>query len=263
MISGYSQPLKTDLERETLKGPVKTVTSYYSQSNPVKDVVNFNDSIGDGVITTSFDTLGFIRQRVSQYHNAEESGLRTRFEVYTYTDNYQRLTKNEYAEHDSLLRSVQTEFDLNGNIKRTTEFTPDGELIKWSLHTYAQENQNETHMTEYDLKGKVTGTWLFHRNATKDTLYSTKLGKNGKMLYGYQFIYDAHGNQLSFIHLDKNHNVFSKTEYTYQSYDEQGNWTKRTIKHSWLDKKTLKWNKKVNIPPTTYKTQIRTIEYYE
>ena len=263
LFSNYTQPVKTDLEKENLKGPVKSISTYYSKGNPDKEVVDYNDSIDDGVTTTTYDTLGYTKQRISQSYNTEKSGLQTRFEEYTYTDDYQRLTKNEYDDHDSLVGSIQTELHMKGNTNRETEFTSDGELIKWILYTYNQENQNDAHMTEYDSKGKVTGTWLFQRNTTKDTLYSTKLGKNGKMLYGYQFFYDEHGNQVSFIHLDKNREVFSKAEYTYQAYDEHGNWTKRIVKHTWLDKKTLKWNKKVNIPPTTYRTQIRTIEYYE
>jgi hypothetical protein len=92
----------------------------------------------------------------------------------------------------------------------------------------------------YDDKGRLKETLSFRNNGdlTGKTVYSydgnklekTSFNSDGKQNFQSIEIYDDKSNVVERTYIYPNDNRNSDYTITYQSFDEKGNWTKRTIK---------------------------------
>jgi hypothetical protein len=257
--SGGVLPVKTDWEKEHVKGKVKSITTQYfdvDSSGAAVDSAAWNNPDMVNLETKYYNPQGFITE-ISSGDGVSAPKIK---QTYTYNTS-NRILKIENTMPDDMGKNT-SEYIYNRR----------GQLVKLIDHTeYVYNGQKQQFKTVYtsvkfDAQGNILKSKAKTENKSKDYyLVSTynPMGKRTQAAYYnmqderislVEYTYDASGNLLTEMKTDANHapdekkftydsqgNLLSETytaeingrprlvknEFVYV-FDAQGNWVKRT-----------------------------------
>lgn len=223
-----AQPItakQTDLERQGLKGNVRTMTEksrdvsgnrhknifYYNKHGNITELQSFSNGLLTEKITCRYDDLGAITEEIGKYETKE----------YVY---------------DSLGYKVKTM--LNGNPYLRHENTmEDGQLKQ--IATYNTEN-NLTMLEEYNYTDSCTTYSCTYYNASVNIVITSRYDKNGNLLeqssnaamppdvFVITYRYDENGTMVERSNFSADSpEQKSGLVYKYNDYDKAGNWIKQ------------------------------------
>ncbi len=244
---------KTDWHRDKLHGKVKSYTErvYLIDSTKVKEKPPVLKSI----------------------YNQKGKNIKR----FTYDSQTSKIYDSVIYKYDKKNRLIETKNYTDGRLTNITkcEYNEKGyTTISTSYHakeTLGSPKDTIIHKSSYkeDKYGYITERRVYKENGDLEFAYYPKYDRkgnkieeqrckaNGVLMFTYKYEYDKHRNLIRSMICQRNGQIKSdyKTFYTYDEFDEKGNWTKMTS-YNWVratEDKDLKPNAVLE----------REYEYYE
>lgn len=188
-FSDYAQYVKSDLQRQRIKGSIKTVTEYERDAK----------------------TNELVTKSVSKYNNAGN-----------------QLDYCTYAADNSLLSKSVYSYDDSGRLTDVKRYRSDGTLNVRTIHR-CDARGNVIVDSNYDGSGTLfmVGRSAYNGNGTR-RVYD-RFSKEGLLFLKSNFKYDSDGNEVEEKQYDSHHGLKYATTYEYEQFDAHGNWTKRIM----------------------------------
>jgi hypothetical protein len=132
-----------------------------------------------------------------------------------------------YGPDNALLAKSVFDYNDSGKLTDVKRFKPDGSLNVKTTFKF-DEAGNKTEEYNYDAGGV-----LFMKAKNKYAMNGNRQVKDCFNEYGLLFLksnykFDKSGNEIEVREYDSHHGLKYTTTFSYESYDAQGNWTKRT-----------------------------------
>lgn len=238
-IFGNAQLAKTDLEKENLKGQVKSIKTkvepiWTNEKNAEALTKDFTD-IGE----TQYNLQGNKTQ--TEEYTAEDKV--TRKITYSYNDDHQLLDETHYIE-EQLNQTRKSHYDEKGTITIITHFPNNEDTIE-EIYEY-NPAKNSTQKMVYTSRAFIEKEIILY-NKKGQTIDARVLGSSNKVLLKNIYKYDDNGNEILMSLYDENGRLDSQIKSQYLKYDAKGNWTEM----------------KRIIDENLYEYITREIEYYE
>ena len=208
--------LKTDAQDDGLKGKVKFV------------------SLSQEDLTGSWNVAG-IKKSIDDFY--DEKGSKTKRIFYDYKGNPMTITVYGYIDGMRVSNSGSLYFEYNPPIMAIGSF----ETKPNPLQKPADSRYEIKYEYKYDDKERLIETLTYQNNGELSRRYAYSyegnkreeswFNKDGKIESKTIRLFDEKSNliETTYIHPAKAY-PDSKYNYTYDSFDEKGNWTKRTVK---------------------------------
>jgi len=208
---------KTDAEDENLKGNVKTVASESEDQSGTWSVQGRHfDSVAD------YDRLGNLVKRISY----DSKGKPFEVTVYGYIDNA-RVSKSKMIRYEYDPPAVFSGGPPNGvaiQMKPATQ-KPDPRYQYRYEYKYADGKRTEEQFFFNDGVPYLRYVYKYDWLQREELVYD----EEGKLNQRYLSKFDSKGNEIERIDADALHqNGERKYTLEYESFDDHGNWTKKT-----------------------------------
>ena len=180
--------LKNDLERQNLKGEIKSVTEK-----------EYN-ATGDSLMWKSISNYNDTGNQVDFYTYSPDNTLLSK-SIFNYNDSGRLVDIKRYKADGTLNVRTTCRYDMKGNMVEENNY----------------DNQNILFMTaksRYDMKGN---------RVVKDCM-----NEYGILYLKTNYQNDKHGREIEAKEYDSHHGLKFTTSYDYESMDKNGNWRKRT-----------------------------------
>lgn len=238
--SPVAKKLKSDAEDDNLKGKVKTVVeededlsgTWNTQGRHISSITDFNES-GNRIKRMFYDS----------------KALPFEITVYGYI-NGKRVSNYETIESDD--NPIISEVGV-GEDTKVQKRKPDPRYKFSFEYKYANGKLIEEKWIFSDGSPWLTYIYNYKGNQREDLVYD----EDGKLNQKYIYVLDDKGNEVERTDFDAFKNppvVKNKYSYKYDSFDEKGNWTKRTIFELVIEN-----GKQISKPSSV---DYRTITYY-
>lgn len=233
--SPISEKLKSDAEDENLKGKVKSVVEERTGLSGVEKPVGRRH-----MSITDFDEKGNTLKRIT----FEYRGRPTDVTVYGYVDGARVSVSKSISFGDEFLIAVGTE---SKNEKKTK---PDPRYEYKYEYKYVDGKLAEMQMVENTGSKGMRYAYKHSGNQVEEFVYTA----SGELNQHYLSKFDDKGSEIERTSFLPRAYGVRKNSFKYESFDEKGNWTRRT--HSKVE---IENGKEVHKPIAV---EYRTITYY-
>ncbi|MFZ9387590.1 MAG: hypothetical protein ACO25B_06885 [Chitinophagaceae bacterium] len=225
------EPAKySDIAAENLKGDIVsyTETPYQTDSAGVA-----GDMDSCCISMAEFDNNGYIIRSTSKNSKGEVT------QSSTYTRHPNGLWKGaENTKDGKTTGGMETELDDKGNYTVARETDSTGKMSIYYTDITTNEYGNVTHWKQYDQDSVFRQEGMSTYDKTRQLSFELK-DSTGKVKSSSASKYNDKGEMTenSYTTTSGDTTKTTVTMYTYESYDDMGNWTQRT---SWEDGKAKK-----------------------
>jgi len=219
-LLAHAQREKTDLEKDKLKGSVKSVVSTGYKVDNSTGKVRKGRTIHSS--TSKYNDKGYVTLFISTSGKDTVEG--------EYVDYSPKKTTYIYDNKNNLIGS--NDYDPDGNLNDSSSYTVDnkGNRIDW--YTYKADGTVEQNFTtEYDAQGNLIESNEYYKGKLKERhtyKYDAKghqseddcFGGDSRMKWKETFNYDLKGNLVEVTDFKRNGSFDARFEY---GYDIKGN----------------------------------------
>lgn len=234
-------PKNTDLISQNLKGSVESLeeTPYKTDSTgKIGDMDTCCTNIQE------FDEKGYN----PKYYNKDSKGNNKEEGTYIRYDGGQ-LKEMVMIANGKKKSSLSVQIDKDGKYNGAQSYDSAGKMDGYYLDL--RENEYGAVTTGKMYKADSTLKYSFNNTYDKAIFMGGRTDSAGKMIYESKVKVNDKGDQVEMIstNVTKDSTTTKKETYTYESYDEQGNWTQRTMyddkgKATKIVKRTITYYKK-------------------
>lgn len=245
MTSCNSQKRETDLEKNNLKGNVRSlkevsyeaITTFgkihkgskkreffidhdrYITFNEIGNKTEEKNYSSEGNFLSNweykYNDKGLIR-KISRF---EPVGTLSINEVYEYDDNL--IVEYRLLVDTGKIDKTIYKLNENGNVVEETHHNFDSSVFK-KIYEYDNKGNLTTELTYSD--GKPAGKTIYVNNDTGDVIADVNYYPDGSFLWKSTYVYDDKHNLIEFKRSVSGVDTIKKYEYT---YDSRGNWIKK------------------------------------
>ncbi len=246
LLSVIPGTLKTDLEKNHLKGKVKTLTE------STYEVVNYGaagqQATMKGKVATNYNEKGYITTigksgkdgivhpfSINVYDKNDvltgtdflkDDSIHTERTLFAYNDKGLTITEKEYDAENKLSRTISYEYDKAGRLTSEKILAVSPKEKKEFRHKY-DDKQNTVEYAGY-LNGKPGFHITFKCDGNGNSIEETFYAANGSLDYTQQNKYNANNLLAEKINTSAGGTVV-KTTIVYD-FDNTGNWTKKSTR---------------------------------
>lgn len=224
-VSAFAQKQQSDTEFQGFRGRVKTVT--VERANLTQAAGTPVEAARQTQKMLTFDADGNLVLDKA-YTMGQEFDLRT----------YSVVDGERVVKHDILTKNVITAI-VPGKQPGKPQDPRYSAKIKYKYDSQG----NRIEMAWLNPDGAPALRYVYKRDGNrKETVVYRE---DGSLSYGYVYLLDDKGNEVEYSDVLPNRPQGAKSTYTYQEFDSQGNWTKRTESRgdsAWITYRTITYH---------------------
>lgn len=214
-------PKNTDLIHQNLKGKVQ---QFEEVPYKVDSMGKMGEMDSCCTFTAELDEKGYI----TKWHTKNKKGVTTQERTHTRFDNGQIKGWTDKF-NDKKPTSIAIQIDNNGKYSGAQSYDSTGKMESYYTDIKENEYGQVTAWKQYKPDSTLKATWSgeFDKNIW---VASTTTDSTGKVNGTYKSKVDDKGNSIEFssTEVTKDSTINKVITYTYDSFDDVGNWTQRT-----------------------------------
>ena len=225
----HSSEFKNELERENLRGKVKTI-----RRTPYKAVEKYGEvtkgEIDRGWFTDYSYRIFNEKGNLIENQDFYSSGELMDKTIYKY-DNFNKIEEEIVSGSDGdIKKKITFRYDEKANLIRKTEYKPDGSLIVKENYKY-NERDKVIEVQDINSEGVPADRWIYKYNNKGKRIEANRYKPDGNLYEKIIYDYDNEGNIVEVNRFGENGNLEGRIYYVYdnkndlieaESYDSNG-----------------------------------------
>ena len=219
---------KNDLQRENLKGNVKSVkeVSYeavdkFGKITKGKKDWAWYDSKSNSNI--KFDKKG----NLIEYSDFSSEGELYSKHISTYDDNGKFIEEIKYDKDGKKVFITKIKEVENGNAREYKRYDLEGNLILKGISKY-DDNHNLIESSRYKADGSLDSKIIYKYDENDNKIEYSMYKSDGTLIYQDKSKFDKNGNEVEVNYYGSEGELMAKANYQY-TFDDKNNWITRTL----------------------------------